>query len=514
MEIKSKLIERISLDTEILSTLPKNNKKNADACLIELEKTHLRYDEIRNSIVNELQKRQQKHQDLKPSEEVSILKKRMIELEYKVTMLNPYNSPYEKMGLDRIIYDISKYYKNNLIKVNTDILLAINVFKKVGIFLTKEDFSYTSYAKEYMGVYFEEINDLSSDKLKHSFEKIYWKKPNVIKHIQLNFRQLYYKHLESFEKFCTDEERSFNKSVLVNMNSACEDYISYSLKLEQVNNESDYLFLKKFSDKELDINNFAVKKIFDLYKVYTDATEIDEHINTSVIKFNKTINEYKNYYKFQFISDNVKEIFNVKDKDKEAVSKKKIAEIKKLETSLNSDKSKNAFSRLFKSKKIDIDKTIDDLMNLYSELDELIFREKVLEFINEDSKISDLLELASSYFIYISRLLKNKNPDILDESIYEIVDSLKVYLIKEHKLISNLNAFAEHDMAMIISDKYKLDNLKVSMDMLKQENLDNLINQTNQLITYYHISKLKNISIADIEEYLKITKKLLEINAK
>lgn len=513
METKAKVIEKIAIDKEILSTLPKNNKKNAEACIEEIQKTYSRYNEIKNKVIEQFEIRKEKCQRFAPNEDILVVKKRLAEIEYKAIFLNPYNTAYEKTGLDRIVYDISKYYKNNLVKVNTDILSALSVFKTVGVELTSDDFLYSTFAKEYMTVFFEEINDLESEKMKHTFEKIYWKKPNIIKHIQLNFRQLYYKYINEFEKYCVEEVRAFNDVSLMDKAAVVDEYKNYKEMYDQLHNQSEYLYLQKFGDKTLDINNFSAKKIFDLYKVFTDTVEIDDHINTSIIKFNKTITEYKNYFKFKFIVDNVKDIYSNKEKDKDNSSKKKLAEIKKLEQSLDINEKKSVL-KMFSKKKIDIDKTIDDLMNLYNEIDDLIFKEKVFEIITEDSKISDLLELASSYYIYIARLLKVINPEILDETIYEITDSLKQYLIGEHKLICNLNAFIDYDIPMIISDKYKLDNLKVTMDMIKEENLDSLINQTNNLINYYHITHLRNLSITEIEDYLKILKKLGEISSK
>ena len=91
---------------------------------------------------------------------------------------NSFNTAYEKMHLDYYLYQLDRYYKEDLVSVNTCIKKILDSFKKVDIVLTKNDFDFNNYASLYMD---KIINNVSNDELANYFEDIYWKNPDIIK---------------------------------------------------------------------------------------------------------------------------------------------------------------------------------------------------------------------------------------------------------------------------------------------------------------------------------------------
>ena len=78
----------------------------------------------------------------------------------------------KKMGLDRAIFTISRYYKENLENINEQIQSCIDKFSKVGIQVSLDDFDYSLYVKDYMKIFFQELEkgNVNSERLKEKFE--------------------------------------------------------------------------------------------------------------------------------------------------------------------------------------------------------------------------------------------------------------------------------------------------------------------------------------------------------
>ena len=88
--------------------------------------------------------------------EINNLNARLKTIEDVLYLLNEEQTSYEKMGLDKNIYKLEKFYKENFDNINEQIAQSIEKFEKVGIKLNKEDFDYDNYVSEYMNTFFEE----------------------------------------------------------------------------------------------------------------------------------------------------------------------------------------------------------------------------------------------------------------------------------------------------------------------------------------------------------------------
>ena len=187
------MLEKIDASKEVLATMPQNNVKNIKIYKEKIQELKEEYQKYKIEVENKLQKRYQNAITCKENEEEKIFQKKLEATNWILEMLDSIKTSYEKMGLDKSIYVISRYYKDNLENVNNQIGQCIEKFEKVGIQITLEDFEYSIYVQEYMKVFFQEINEngANSEKLKKKFDEIYWKCPELLMHIELNLRNIY-----------------------------------------------------------------------------------------------------------------------------------------------------------------------------------------------------------------------------------------------------------------------------------------------------------------------------------
>ena len=196
IEMKN-ILDKIEVEKEILSAMPKNNKRNIEKYLEKILELKKEYEEYQEKIKRIFEKRYEKSTDIQESKEIENLIIRLNTIENTLYLLSDEKTSYERMELDKIIYKIGRYYKENLQNINQQIEEVIKKFKQVEIELNLSDFDYSLYVEQYMKVFFEEREkgNINSSRLKETFEEIYWKCPDLIIHIELNIRNLYFRTL-------------------------------------------------------------------------------------------------------------------------------------------------------------------------------------------------------------------------------------------------------------------------------------------------------------------------------
>ena len=158
MSKKSKeIIDKIDASKQVLSTMPQNNIKNKKIYQKKVEELEEEYQQYKEEIAGKLQKKYQKFINIEEDKEVENLEKRIESIKYILKILDDDKTSFEKMELDKSIYIISRYYKDNLENINEQIKQCINKFKTVGIIITKDDFKYSIYSQEYMKFFFQEM---------------------------------------------------------------------------------------------------------------------------------------------------------------------------------------------------------------------------------------------------------------------------------------------------------------------------------------------------------------------
>ena len=151
------ITDKIEANKEVLSTMPKNNIKNMDIYQKKLEELEEEFKKYQKDISNRLQRRYQNATKKALNKEIENLETRLKTISYILELLDEEKTSYEKMGLDRAIFTLSRYYKENLENINEQIELCINSFSKVGVQVSLDDFDYSIYVKNYMRTFFQEL---------------------------------------------------------------------------------------------------------------------------------------------------------------------------------------------------------------------------------------------------------------------------------------------------------------------------------------------------------------------
>ena len=183
--------------------MPVNNEKNIEKYNEKIDELNSEYSALEKKILDEMQKRYETKTNLKSDKNIDNLENELRNYEEIIEILNNVNTPYEKSGLNKEAYKLGKYYKENLENVNSQILKCINIIRNMGIEITPSDFTVSSFANEYMEVFFSEMKmgDVNSENIKNKFEEIYWKCPDLIKHIEINIRNIYMNNINAINKF-------------------------------------------------------------------------------------------------------------------------------------------------------------------------------------------------------------------------------------------------------------------------------------------------------------------------
>ena len=504
---------------ELLSVLPRNNIKNSRIYFrraVEIKNETVLY---RNSIVSEIKRRYEKLVSIQVNENIEIIENHLSDTKSNLYLLNKLNTPYEKSGLDKVLYDLGKYYKSDLEKVNEEILLIIDKFKTVGVFLTKDDFDFGNYVSKYMRVFFEEKDNLKSSVLKETFDEIYWKCPDLIHYIKINFRYLYFKNIKSFEKFY------LNRVNDLNVKDGALYYKEYKLRLKELidlKSRDIKMIEDKFLDGTFDLKEYSMDKIDKIvsstFKNNATDNDLVNESRANLIKLSHTLHEYKEYVRFKYIIDAVKSLYQEKASSK-GITKNTYKNIEKQEKRIIKGNSMIKFKTLFGKYTDDSDKiftemgsALNELKSLYKEYDSNVFKENVCTFLNDKSTVLDCLQLAYSYRMNLLKIIESNKEGITnDEIVKEFNELLDFINYPNLTIINNLTILDEKDIPLIIVDKYKLMEININKEMLEESNLDNLISNVDKLLVDYYI-KNSEVSYDDIS-FVVEAKKIIEKNS-
>lgn len=458
--------DKIELQKEVLAALPRNNNKNNKLYKAKVEEMLKEYQVDKEVVEEEITKRRNRYLSLEYDKNIDNITNKINELLPQLPLLNKYNSSYEKSNLDIILYELGHFYKNDLDKVNTDIKKAIDIFSLVGVPLSEDNFNYSYYSSIYMKKF---LSNQDNDILKTDFEEIYWKCPDIITHITLNFKYLYYKNKKKFDIYYDNLVNNLLSKDIYN-----EYQELYRNRSTLIRNNA-YLLQNNFLEGKLNISDYSLDKVSKAYKYVIEGAP-NEKINKDIKKLYHSIIEYKNYLEFDYIINDIKALYKEKDKYKNIYSTKK-KEIDKIERNIIK-KNKKIFKLVSKNKidKIDIlnnkiNNDINNLKNLYEELERNYFLERISS-LEEDTTIYDIFLLVNSNYNYLIELLKKKEIDI--NEIYK----LRLFVYNPYNyILNNILILDDKDISMLIMDRYNLFGFNLTKDKLDKDNIDNLIKE-------------------------------------
>ena len=533
ISVKEKISAQIDVDKEILSVLPKNNKKNLQAYKDKAADIKRNYVTYLDEILAEIKRRTIKIKSFVPDTKIEKLEQ---EIKYmdKIELLDKNTTSFEKMGLDEILYVLKRFYKNNLELVNDAIVKCLEKFRIVGINLVANDFNYSIYTKEYMNVLLEEIKkgDSNSGRVKDTFEQIYWKCPDIIIHIELNFRSLYLKNEKAINKYYDDARKQITKELGLNEEEALEKYKSLQIQLIEAKNKDTALIIEKFLKNEKNAKDYEESLIKKHYKKLL-GKELNEYTKDEIQEIDKNISrlqnslyEFKNYIRFKFIYDRVVDIYKTKDKYKN-IYNQKLKQIKKMEAKVfktnkkieRVENHKGLLQKIFSRNtnrlekiNVDLNTQILELKNIYIDLEENKIKNTITSVLNDGSTIYDVLFLICHFYSFLVNSIIEEFPDIMQEEIYETINKYRTF-IKYPKItiINNIKMLEDKDIILMIKDKYNLCNLNITKEDLEDENISNLITSVNTICENNYILNSKT-TLQDIQFVLQAIKILEENN--
>ena len=510
------MLEKIDVEKQLLSVMPKNNNKDIAKYLEKIQALEKEYEEYQNIIIKTLNKRYEKATKVEESNEINNLDIRLNTIGKTLYLLSDEKTSYEKMELDQIIYKIGRYYKGNLENINEQIEQAIRKFASIGINLELTDFDYSMYVTQYMETFLQERENgnINFNTLKSKFEEVYWKCPDIIVHIELNIRNIYLKKQTQIDKYFEKEKNKLLKQWEKTPKEIMNSYMGIKIQKQEALYINKKILLDSFLTGKLNIANYTQDKMQSNYSKILPATsiaEIDTNLNEierSINEFLNSLYEYKNYMNFKFIIDDVKKYYKEKDKYKKSYeeTKKKIIEN---ETKLKKLNKKALGKGLFRKKKevkqsAEQNQMIMELKKIYKELDLNKFLNKVATDLNEDSTIFDVLNLANSYYNYLTNCIIENNKTITQEKIDEQIRQLDEFLKNPYNnIITNLTITDEKDIAVVIKDRYQLLNFNVKAEDLNGKNIDNLIVILENIVTSFSLKKT-GLEVQNIQEMLQI----------
>jgi len=512
----------------LIGTLPTKTKTNKRKFNQTLEDIKEIYESYKTNIKNYLIAKARKLDIEEEKHNIEKLKEKIEDLEHLKFLLNPSNTYFEKMSFDSLLYKINNFNTLNFDSLNDIINEFLDKFELVGISLRGKDFDYTCYVQEYMSSFLDVRYHVTKNynKVSEIFEQIYWVNPELINHIELNFRKLIKANEKKFESYITTLQKEvMNKNNISNY-AACLDKLQEAyIDLNMADIESISEIIDGAKNGSINIeqyfeDNKTRKSAFDsLISENIDITipkEMDK-VCKSLDKLRLNIQEYQNYIEFKTFFNYFKEEYinlipsgekNTKDAKVEKPSKKvedeiskKEAELQKLNRKIFSGrpglfefKSDNDLNRIKRESVF----LANELYELYKSHDTEIFKEKIMDMLSHTLSVSDILNLYYSHDYYKKITLQNVYNLKDYDTILKYSENFDLFAMNPTNIIMmGVPIFKEINIPEIIANKYRLNNIKIIEDDLSEENLDSLLNKILLILRTNNINNSK-ISVEEI----------------
>ena len=530
-ELVENIEKQITTDKEVISVLPRNGIKAIKTLLKTISDMTEKYENLNEKLLKEIEDRYTELTTVEENKEIPQLEQEI--LKYDMAEKNTdTRSSFEKMGLDRVVYNVNGYYKSNLERLNKELIFSVKQFEKVGIKLTAEDFCISEYAKKYMEVLLSEAyeGDINSEAVKNTFEKVYWQCSEVVSHLYVNIRYIYDRYENQIDKFYNEKAQEILKSLSLTLEGVEEKKAELIKRKNQIEETDNKNILDKFYTGSLNINDYKEDNYKRIYLELTnkDVTKLSEtekrEIDENIDKLNTNLTEYAKYLEYKFLVEEVLQTRQELLKNAEANKDKKVKktqyelikeEIKKLQTEifkLNAKiekPNKGFFDRKKEEKKDSIailqrNNLVLDLKKTYMQLDEEMIKQKILQNLDETSSLYDVIKFASSYYGYMAKVMIKNNEDITDKEIGEKAEKIRKFVnFSNFTVINHVNISDTKELSIIIKDKYKLLGMQISKENFEEDSIEDLIRKVKIINNYNNIQKSK-FSIKDLEYIMNV----------
>ncbi len=442
-------------------------------------------------------------------------------------ILNPLNSYYEKLEFDSLLFEISNYGDFDFLTVNQVIDKLFSKFELINVKLSSNDFDVSSYVNEYMIEFIKAKLD-GDNKFSEAeivFERIYWVNPNLIPHIELNFRKLIKKYENKFKsKLIEMQDDAKTKTGIQTYEDCMKNLRASYNELNSLKGESCAEIINKAINKEIDINDyFSNSKAMELAEnmLVIDKSVIEDQNRRNkflldIKGLKKISKEYQKYSEFEPFVTFAKEMYKTYKEERSIDSIED--DIEKLEIELEDinnvifkpsegkSKFKKAFGFMDKSKEekplkqLQSDSLIicDKLLKLYKDVDRLHFHNKSKTILDDYVTLDDFINLFKSYDFFKKQILRDT---FKLKNYTEIVEYNEKFVIFSNNpnnvVVSSIPVFQEFNVIKVIINKYRINNININEDNLRSGGIDNLINNINLLLRSNIIAK-SNIKVEQL----------------
>ena len=308
----------ITAKKTLISTLPTKTKANKKKFNLSIETIEEKYNEYKSSVRNYLLAKSRSFNVEDEESNSEKINEEIVSLEHVKFLLNPSNTYFEKMGFDTLLYQLNNYYIFNFNSLNDIINSFLDKFESVGIRLTGDDFNYTCYVHEYMSSFLEVRykKNKKYDKVSEIFEQIYWVNPDIIAHIELNFRKLIRENAKQFDAYILRLQRDvMHRNNITNYVGCMEKLKSAYIELSMANKEELYEIVNMAKANEFDINQYlenskvriaAFESLIPNTIDYKDSNQMNK-VCIALEKLKSNIEEYDRYLEFTPLFDSFKE---------------------------------------------------------------------------------------------------------------------------------------------------------------------------------------------------------------
>ena len=360
-------------------------------------------------------------------------------------------------------------------------------------------------------------NKKTQDDLNRTFEEVYWANPDIISHIELNFRKLISKYNKKFNSYISKlQKENAKKFGIKNYRECVNKLTDVSLDKNRASEEDISDIINKALNKEFDISQYLESSKFrkSAYSSFiSENVDINdnksmEKICESLTKLSNNLEEYDGYLKIVPILIDFKKKYE-KNTSNVTELKNVSSTIKKEENELeriNKKIFRGNDSKILRMESVSKAKNLHDL---YKKYDDEYFKSNVFKILNANMSISDVLDLYYSfdYFkkITIQRVYNLKTYDEVMEhaKIFDAFASNPTNLI-----VTGLPVFEENNIPRIIANKYKLNNIGIVESDITLDNIPTLNNKISLITRIYKI----NLSETTVEKiwFMVNAKKILE----
>ena len=499
-----------------VQTLPIKTKTNIKKLNETIKNYESKYDEYRSGVRSYLLAKARSFEIRDNDNELlrNEINDNVILLEHIKFLLNPINTYVEKMGFDVLIYQLSNYYAFNFNSLNEIINEFLDKFELVDVKLNKNDFGYTCYVNEYMAAFLEVrySNEKNYDKLSEIFEKIYWVNPEIIRHIELNFRKLIRLHEKTFNAYISKIQNEAMTSNNITSYEDCLEKLKFAhIELKNISKESIPDIISKSKNNEFNIEHYLNDnkvRISAYSSLIPNNISLDDKLEMNNIydnldKFRDNILEYEQYLKFLPVFNLFKEEFdellsrdNKEYKDLELIIdtiEQKEKNLEKINRKIFGGKIPFLdFRREDNIKRLKSESIVKtkELYELYKEYDQKYFNSKVIANLNKNITVSDVLNLYYSFDNFKKKAIQKAFELKSYDEITQYSNNFDLYAIDStNVIIAGIPVFDIVNLPRVIANKYRLCNINVNETDLEEDNLNSLLNKITLILRIKQIEE-------------------------